>query len=150
MTKAYGFKHQFFGQFFRACLDHHDRVCRAGNSQVQPGMLHLRLQRINYQLVVDIAYAYRSYRACKWNIRYTKGRRRAHNPHNIGVILLIRGKYCDYDLHIVTISLGEQRAERTIGEAASENGMFRGTPLSFDKPAGDFSRGIHTLFYING
>src|SRR5260370_36448967 len=109
----------------------------------------MRLKRINDEVVIYVANAHRAYWTCKGNIRYAESSRSTNNAHNIGIILLIRRDNSNHDLYVVTISFRKEGTERTISEATGKYGVFRCSPLTFDKAPGTFASGIHSLFYIN-
>ena len=49
--------HDVLGQELRAGLDHHDRVARAGDDQVELRLLELAVGRVDDELAVDPADA---------------------------------------------------------------------------------------------
>src|SRR5690348_10918674 len=93
-------------------------------------------------------YTHSAHRAGKRNIRDTESRRSSHNTQNIGIVLLIDRKHRNYNLHIVTITLREKRTQGTVSKAAGQDSMFCSSALAFNKPAWNFTGGIHTFFYI--
>jgi hypothetical protein len=68
----------------------------------------------------------------------------------VGILLGIGRKDHGDDLGFVQEPFGEQRADRTIDQAAGENFFFRGTPLAFDKTARNLAGGVSVLAVVDG
>ena len=59
MPEQDGLGHHVLGQEVRAGLDHHDRVARAGDDQVELGLVELAVGRVDDELAADPADANR-------------------------------------------------------------------------------------------
>src|SRR5438034_11793550 len=57
LTETHRFQHRLFWKFFRASLNHHYRVERTSDSQIETALEHLGFQRINHKFIIDIANA---------------------------------------------------------------------------------------------
>ena len=54
------------------------------------------------------------------------------------------------DVDLVAEAVGEARAQRTVDEAAGEDGLVAGLALTAEERAGDLARGVHALFDVDG
>ena len=69
----------------------------------------------------------------------------ADNGQRIGILFGIGRQDHGDDLSFVQEPFREQRADRTIDQAAGENFLFRETPLAFDKAARNLSGGVRCI-----
>jgi len=91
-----------------AHLNHVDMIFGAGQCHVQLAALHLADQRVQHKLAVDISHTHCPHGRFKGDIRDHQSGRGSDNREDIDVVFLVRRKRRNDDLHIVTISGGEE------------------------------------------
>ena len=64
-----------------------------------------------------------------------RGRGR-HHAEDVGVVLLVGGEDRHEDLHLVLETLGEERPDRAVDQAAGEDFLVGGPALTLEEPAG--------------
>ena len=72
--------------------------------------------------------------------------RGADDAEHVGVVLLVGGEHGDDDLDVVAVALGEERADRPVGQARGEDRVLGGAAFALDEAAGDLAGGVHALF----
>ena len=142
MAKEDGAQHQLLGHFLRARLDHEHGVAGAAHGQVQRAPFALGGVGAEDQLAVHAADHHRAGGAAPGDVADGQRRRGPdHRGHFRGDVLVHAQAGGDH-LHIVAHALGEQRAQRTVDQAAGERRLLRGTPLALDEAAGNLAHGI--------
>ena len=109
--------HDGLGQELGAGLDHHDRVARAGDDQVELRVGELAVGRVDDELAVDAADADRADRAGERDLADRQRRRRGDGAEDVGLVLLVGREDRDDELDVVLVALGEERADRAVGQA---------------------------------
>ena len=71
-------------------------------------------------------------------------------PRMSGVVLLVRRQDRDHDLDVVLVALGEQRADRAVGEAGGEGRGLGHPALALDEAARDLAGRVHPLLEVDG
>src|SRR5581483_10850368 len=51
---------------------------------------------------------------------------------------------------VVAVFLGEQRAQRAVGESGGQRGRLARTALALDEPAGNLAGGVHLFLVVHG
>ena len=137
------------GQDLHARLDHHDRVARARDDQVELGLLELRRGRVDDELAADPADAHRADRALERDLADRQRRRRRDRPEHVGVVLLVRREHRDDDLDVVLVALGEERPDRPVRESSREDRRLGRARLALDEAARDLAGGVHPLLEVD-
>ncbi|MNW47841.1 hypothetical protein D3C74_251850 [compost metagenome] len=142
-------EHHLFRHFVGFRLHHHDGVFGTGYNHVNVTGFLLSHVRINHELPVNPSNRYAADRPVKRNIGNAQRCRSPNHCRNFRLAVLIHAHDQVYDLHVVTESFREQRANRTVGQAASQNGLFARTSLPFNEATGNFTDCIKFLFIID-
>ena len=144
-----GLGHDGLGQQVRAGLDHHDRVARAGDDQVELGVLELAERGVDDELTVDPADAHRGDGAVERDLADRQGRRCGDRADDVGQVLLIGREDRDHELDIVLVALGEERADRPVRLAGCQDRVLGRARLALDEAARDLARGVHALLEVH-
>ncbi len=51
---------------------------------------------------------------------------------------------------VVAVAVGEVGTQRTVNEAARQDGLLRSASFTAEERAGDLADGVHTLFDVHG
>ena len=149
MTEQDRLGHDVLGQELGAGLDHHDRVARAGDDEVELRVLQLAVGRVDDELAVDPADADRADGAEERDLADRQRRRGGDGAEDVGIVLLVGREDRDHDLDIVLVALGEERPDGAVGQTRRQDGRLGRASLALDEPAGDLARGVHPLLEID-
>src|SRR3990170_3043860 len=141
--------HDVLGEEPGARLDHHDRVARAGDDQVELRVHQLADGRVDDELTVDAADAHGADGTLEGDLADRQRGRGGDGADDVGVVLLVGGEDREYDMHVVLVARREQRPDGPVGEAGGEDGRFRGARLALDEAARDLARGVHPLLEVD-
>ena len=147
MAEGHGAEHHFLGQFLCLGLDHQHAFMRAGEDQVQRGLVHLRDGRVEDIFAIDPADASGGNRAEERNTRQAQGRRGADHRGDVGIVLHVMGQNGTDDLRLALEGGGEERPDRTVDQAADKGLVLGGTALALEEAARDLAGG-ERLFLI--
>ena len=143
-------RHYLFGNFQSARFHHHDRFVRTGHNQIHLAGLLLGNSWIHHQLAFDQSDANRRNRLVKRNFRNEQRRRGRRHRNHVGIIFAVRRKHHCNNLGFVGPSFGEQRPQRPVSQARSQNLALRRSSFALKKSAGNLSRRIGVLAIIHG
>jgi len=142
--------HDRLGQNLCAGLDHHDRVAGTRHDEVERALGQLAGRWVGDELAVDPPDAHRSDGTLERDVADAQRRRGAIEGQHVRVVLLVRREDRQNHLDVIAITLGEERSDRSVGEAHGQDGGLRRARLALDEAARDLSGGIHALFVIDG
>ena len=74
----------------------------------------------------------------------------AQTPSTSAIEFGIDRQHGRNDLHVVTETVGEERANRAIDLTRAEHGVFARTAFALDETARNFAGSVHLLFEIAG
>src|SRR2546428_729390 len=126
----------------RAALDHEDGVVGAGDDHIEVGFVELRDRGIRHELSVDEPDAHRSDGSVEGDLRDRQCRGRRVDREDVRVVLLVRRKGRNDDLDVVAETLGEERAQWTVHQAAGEDAVLRGASFAAWERARDLPGGV--------
>ncbi len=141
--------HDGLGQELGARLDHHDRVARPGDDEVELRVGQLAVGRVDHELAIDAADANGADRPRERDLADRQRGRRGDRPDDIGLVLLVGREDRDDELDVVLVALGEERADRAVGQAGGQGGRLRRARLALDEAARDLARGVHALLELH-
>jgi hypothetical protein len=141
--------HDVFRQQVRAGLDHHDRVLRAGDDQVELRLLELAPGRVDDELATDPADTDRADGAEERDLADRQRRRSGHGPEDVRVVLLVGREDRDHELDVVLVAGREERPNGPVRLASGEDGVLGRPRLALDEPARDLARGVHPLLEVD-
>ena len=141
--------HDGLGQELGARLDHHDRVARAGDDEVELRVGELAVGRVDDELAVDAADADGADRAGERDLADGQRGRRGDRAEDVGLVLLVGREDRDDELDVVLVALGEERADRAVGQAGGQGGRLGRARLALDEAARDLARGVHALLELD-
>ena len=134
----------------RAGLDHHDRVLRARDHEVELALEHLLDRWVEGERAVDGAHANAADRSLERSVRdVERGRRGVHREHVVVVLLVARPRRHD-DLDVVLEALRPERPDRAVDEPGGEDALLGWPALPARERAGDLARGVEALFEVDG
>ena len=116
--------HDRLGQDLGAGLDHHDGVLGARHDEVKLGLGHLAGEGVDHELAIDAADTDGSDGTLEGDLADGQRSRRGDGADDVGVVLLVRAEHGENALHVVLVALREERADGTVGQAASEDGCL--------------------------
>ncbi len=120
MSKHDGIEYVCFRYLFGAAFYHQNSVFGAGNDNIHITLFALGYSRVDNKLSVNAADADTGNRAGKGNMGHAQGNRRANHSGNFRSIVMVYAKIIGYDMDVVTIGFGEQRANRAVNQAGKQ------------------------------
>ena len=150
MTGHDGAQHGFFRQLFGFGFHHHHRVGRAGDHQVQLGVVHLGDGRVDDVLAILVAHARCADRTQEGQTGQAQGGGGADHADHIGIIFQIVAEHGDHHLGVVLEPLGEERADRTVNEARGQRLFVGRTAFALEIAARDLAGGEVFFLVIDG
>ena len=130
-------------------LDHHDRVAGAGDDQVELRVGELAVGRVDDELAVDAADAHGADRARERDLADRQRGRRGDRAEDVRLVLLVGREDRDDELDVVLVALGEERADRAVGQAGGQGRRLGRARLALDEAARDLARGVHPLLELD-
>ncbi len=110
----------------------------------------LGVGRVEDELPVDPADAHGADGTLERDLADRERGGRGDGAENVRVVLLVRGQDRDHELDVVLVALGEQRADRAVGEARCERRGLGHAAFALDEAAGDLAGGVHPLLELDG
>ena len=144
-----GLGHDVFGQELGARLDHHDRVPGARDDEVELGLLELAVGRVDDELAIDPADADGADGARERDLADGQRGRGGDGAEHVRLVLLVGREDRDDELDVVLVALGEEGADRTVGQAGGEGRRLGRARLALDEAARDLARGVHPLLELD-
>ena len=111
--------------------------------------LQVAVGRVDDELAVDPTHAHRADRAEERDLADRQRRRRRDRAEHVGVVLLVGREDRDDELDVVLVAIGEERADRAVGQTRRQDGRFRRPRLALDEAARDLARGVHPLLEVD-
>ena len=145
-----GLDHLLLRQLAGACLDHREGVLRADDDEVEDGVLCDGQRRVDDELAVHQADAYRAHRAHERQRRDHQSRRGAVDGQDVVRRDEVGGEDGADHLYLVAETLRPEWPNRAVGHARREDGALGGTCLALEEAAWDLPRGVHALFDVDG
>ncbi len=145
-----GTEHYVLGKLLCLRLDHQHRVRRAGDDEVEAGILHLLERRVQLVLAADIADACRADRSHEGNAGEGQSRRGRHHGDDVGIVLEVVRQNRHDDLRVILVALDEKRADRAVDQAADERLLLRRTALALEIAAGDAAGRVGAFLVVHG
>ena len=109
-----------------------------------------RVGRVEDELAVDVADAHGADRALERDLADRQRGGRGDGAEDVRVVLVVRREDRDDELDVVLVALGEQRADRAVGEARGERRGLGRAALALDEAARDLAGGVHPLLEVDG
>ena len=150
MAELDGGQNFLFGSLLGAGFHHHDAVFRAGDHDADLGRFGFLVSGIRGQLAVDHADAHTGHHVLERNIGNGQRRTRADNSERGGIAQGIGREHQADDLGFIRIAFREQRADRTVDQAAGQSFFLRHAAFALDEAAGKTPGGISVLAVIDG
>ena len=122
VRQAQRFHHGILWNFVGAGFHHQDGVLGAGHAQVQGAVFHLACGGIDDESTIHIANTHRADWLSQGNVRDHQRRGCGNDRQGVQVMFRVGGERRKNDLNFVTEAFGEERAQRTVYQAAEKNG----------------------------
>ena len=143
-------EHDFFGQFLRFGFDHHHGVAGGSHDQVERAGSRFALRGIERVFAINITDACRTDRAHERDAGNGQRSRRCDHRDDIGLgLAVIRQNLCDH-VDFVVETFGEQRANRTVDQAAGQRFLFGRAALTLEEAAGNAACGREFFLVVDG
>src|SRR5205823_429152 len=139
-----------FGDFFRARFDHHDRVLRICDDEIETRLLPLFECRIDDVVAPDEAHANAGDGLREGNGRERKRGRRAGDREHVGIVIRVSREQQRDDLRFVPPAVREERPDWTIDQSAREDFLFAGFAFALEETAGDATGCVGVLAVVDG
>ena len=130
-------QHFLFRQLLGFGFDHHHGVAGTGDNEIERAFLDLGLGRVEHIFAVDVADARTGDRAHEGHAGQGEGGRRRDQRQDIAFGFAIIAEHMGDHVDFVVETFREQRADRTIDQAAGERFMLSGAALALEEAAGD-------------
>ena len=131
-------------------LDHHHRVVRAGDDEIERAFDHLVDHRVQHELAIDDADARGADRTEERQARKRQRRRGRDHAEDIGIVLEIVRHDRHDDLGLVLETFDEERADRTVDEARRQRLLLGRAAFALEVAAGDLAGGIRAFLVVHG
>src|ERR1700687_6356933 len=145
-----GVHDRLFLYFFRAGLDHDNRIGSAYDHDVEQAVAHFGVCGIGDEAAIHEADTNGADGAEKRNVGEGQSGRSGVNAADIGIVFRIGGGDEGDDPRLIFASLGEHRTNRPINLTAGENLALAHAPLALYKAAWGASAGVGVLAVIDG
>ena len=150
VTGHYRFEHRLLGELLGLQFDHQHSVRRAGDDEIEGGILHLLDRRVDPHFTLDDADAGRADRTHERDAgEGQRGRGRDHRQ-NVRVGLEVVGEDRGDDLRIAAEILGEQRSDRPVDQAGGQRFTVGQAPFALEIAAGNASGGEGLFLVVDG
>ena len=149
LAEREGVDQQVLGHLARFGLDHRDRVVRAGDDEVEVALFELGEGGLEHQLAVDVADSHRGDGAVEGDVGDAERGAGGDRAQGVGRVLHIDGEDRDDQLGVVVVALGEERADRSVGEPRGEDRGGGGPAFAAEEGAGDAPGGVEPLLEFN-
>ena len=145
-----GAEHDVLGQLLGFRFDHHHRVVGRGDHQVQLALGDLGVRRVEDVFAVLVTDAGSADRAHEGHARQRHRGRCGDHRQQIGLVLAVIAHHLRDAVDLVVEAFREQRADRTIDQAADQSLTLGRATLALEKAAGDTAAGGELLLIVNG
>ena len=149
MTENNSAEHDFFGELLGLGFNHQHGGFGTGDDEVKLRNLELAQGRAQNILAVDVTNTSRTDRPIE---RHAGDRQRggsADQRGNIGVNFRIQRHHGSDDLDFVVEIIREQRANRTIDQAAGQRFLVGGTAFALQEAAGNSTSSVSFFLIID-
>ncbi len=143
-------QHRLFGQLLGLQFDHQDRVRRAGDDEVERGVLHLLDRRVDPDLALDDADARGADRTHERHAGKGERRRRGDHRQNIRIGFEVVGEHRRDELGLAAEVVGKQGADRPVDEARNQGLAVRRAPFTLQIAARNAACGERLFLVVNG
>ncbi len=141
--------HDVFGQELGARLDHHDRVACPGDDEIELRVGEVTEGRVDDELAVDATHADGTDGSRERDLADGQRGGCRDRAQDVRLVLLVRREDGDDELDVVLVALGEEGADRAVGQAGGQGRRFRRAGFALDEAAGDLARGVHALLELD-
>ena len=150
VTLLDGGQHHVIGELVGAGLDHDHLLHRAGNGQLQDGLLTLlAVGADDVALFLGVAHHNTGDGALPGNVGHGQGDGGADHSGNLGRVVVLHAHDGAVDAHVVAHIGGEEGADLTVDHTGGQDGLLAGTALAAHETAGDAAHGVQLLFIIH-
>ena len=130
-------------------LHHEHRVLRAGDDEIELRLLQLRGRRVQNILSVLVADARRADRAHERQPRQRQGSRGAEQRRDIRIDLGVHRQDRRDDLHVASVTRGEQRPNRSIDEPGGQRLLLARAAFALEEAAGNLAGRVGLLLVVH-
>ena len=126
------------GEEVGEAFDHQHGLGGAGDDEVElaAARRHLRLRRVDHELVADEDDAHRRHRLGEGHLRDGERCGRSADRHHVGQVLAVGGEDVRGELRLERPAVAEERAERPVDQPAHQRLVVGGAAVALDVPAG--------------
>ena len=150
MGDADALEHDALRGFLGLGLDHDDLLERRGDAHEALGGAALLGRGVDDVLAADIGDVRRGDRAVPGDVGAGHGDGSAQRGDDLNGVLVVVGKDGAGHDDIVAQLIVEERAHRTVDDAAVEDAALGGLALAAVEAAGDAADGVHSLLELDG
>ena len=143
-------EHDLFRQLLGFGFDHHHRVVRARDHQIEIAFGNLVVGRVQNVFATDIADPRCRDRSHERHAAQRQRRRRRDHRQNVGLVLAVIAHDLRDNVDLVIETFGEQRADRTVDQAADQCFLLGRAPLTLEKSAGNAARSGIFFLIVHG
>ena len=139
-----------FGDFLGRSFIHDQVLLIADIDEIQIALVAFGMGRIDHELAVDAPEADGSEGAVPRDIADHQGRRGTDDAEYIGIVLAVGAQDDALDLYFIEPPLGEEGANRPVGQAAGEDFLLRGATFTLKITSGKPARRSGLFPVIHG
>ena len=142
-------EHRLLRHLVAAGLDHRERLARADDDQVERGLVHLLVRRVDDQLALDARDAHRADRPEERERRDRERGGGAVDGEDVVRHDHVGRQHGADDLHLVLEALRPERPDRAVDHARGERRALGGAALALEEAARDLAGGVHPLLDVD-
>ncbi len=139
----------FFGDLVHQPLDHGHRLLRSGNGDLHAPLFPRLGPRVDHELSVFVSDLHAGDRSIERGLRDHQRRRCSQDAQHAWRAIRFRRQNGGDNLHLVTVTVGEERPNRPVYHACAEDGDVTWTPLAFEEATGDLPAGVEPFLIVN-
>ena len=143
-------QHHRFAQFLGLGFHHEHGVFRAGDDQIQLGILQLLVRRVEQILTVPVAHPGGADGAVERHAGQFQGRRGTYHGGDVRIDVRIAGHDGGNNLNFVKKTFGEQGPQRPVNEPGNQGFALAGAAFPFKEATGHPAGGVEFFLIING
>ena len=145
-----GLDKAFVADLVSGTFDHHHFLLVADIDEVEGGLEHLLVGRVDHELAVDFTEADTADGTVPGDVGAHDGGGGAVDHEHVGLVDQVGGHEDTDDLHFVEEALREERTQGAVAQARGEDFLFGGTSFTLKVPARETPGGGELFAVVNG
>ena len=136
-----------FGDFLSRTFHHEELATETSIEKVEIGLSAFVVAGVDHPFAIDATDANATNRAHEGHVGEVKCRRGGVHGQDVGFVLTVAADQHGVDLHVVVVTVREERTNRTVAHTSDQRFLFGGTLFALEETAREAACGIK-LFAI--